>query len=165
MRLVTDTVKAIEEHQPDYVVVDGVGVGAGVVDRLLELNLPCQIVDFQGGSSARDKTRYANLIAECWWGMAESFRRGVIDIEDDKRLIAQITSRKYTEKSDRTIALESKDDIKKRGGRSPDEGDALAMTYAAAPRQIRPCRAREHRDEGVAHGDMGCLRIDDFAWA
>ena len=41
----------------------------------------------------------------------------------------QVTRRKYKVQSDRTIRLEAKDEIKKRGGRSPDEADALAMTY------------------------------------
>ena len=38
---------------------------------------------------------------------------------------------------DRTIRLESKDEIKKRGGRSPDEADALAMTYRPSRGGIR----------------------------
>ena len=131
MAFVSPIMDAIEEHKPDTVVVDAVGVGAGVADRLIELNPPCHIVAFQGGASAVNKARFANITAECWWGMREAFRRGVIDIEDDKRLVAQLTSRRYSIRSDRTIALESKDDIKKRGGRSPDEADALAMTYAS----------------------------------
>ena len=135
MTLVTEVQRAVEEHEPEVVVVDAVGVGAGVVDRLKELDLPCRIVAFQGGASARDKTRFANAIAECWWGMSQAFRREAIDIEDDRRLVAQVTGRRYTERSDRTIALESKDDIRKRGGRSPDEADALAMTYYAPRRR------------------------------
>lgn len=140
MTLVTEVVRAIEELKPQRVVVDVVGVGAGVYDRLKELPLPasCQVVAFQAGASPRDKTRYVNAIAECWWGMSQAFRRGTIDIEDDKRLIAQVTSRRYTERSDRTVALESKDDIRKRGGRSPDEADALAMTYVAPGRRWAP---------------------------
>lgn len=129
MQLVAAVQRAVEEHTPERVIVDAVGVGAGVVDRLKELDLPCTVVDFQGGGQARNKRRFANVIAECWWTMAQAFKRDNIDIEDDKRLIAQVTSRGYTEQSDRTIRLESKDDIKKRGGRSPDEADALAMTY------------------------------------
>ena len=115
------------------VVVDSVGIGAGVVDRLKEVDLPkwVRVVSFQGGAKARKPSRYANAIAECWWGMAKAFREGNIDIEDDRRLVAQVTGRSYTEQSDRTIRLESKDEIKRRGGRSPDEADALAMTYAA----------------------------------
>ena len=115
------------------VVVDSVGIGAGVVDRLRELPVARKvaIVPFVGGAKARNPSRFANAIAECWWGMSQAFRQGNIKIEDDRRLIAQVTGRSYTEQSDRAIKLESKDEIRRRGGRSPDEADALAMTYCA----------------------------------
>ena len=130
MSLVAAVQDAIDTHTPvSEIVVDAVGVGAGVLDRLKELDLPCRVVEFQGGSQARARGRFANAIAECWWGMAEAFRKGEIDIGDDKRLVAQVTGRRYAIQSDRTIRLESKDDIQRRGGRSPDEADALAMTY------------------------------------
>ena len=122
-----------EDQAVDRIVVDSVGVGAGVVDRLRELPVSRRVavIPFVGGAKARDHSRFANAIAECWWGMAQAFRQGNIDIEDDKRLVAQVTGRNYTEQSDRRIRLESKDEIKRRGGRSPDEADALAMTYVA----------------------------------
>ncbi len=60
--------------------------------------------------------------------MRGAFQDGDLDI-DDRALVAQVTSRKYKVQSDRTIRLEAKDESKKRGGRSPDEADALAMTF------------------------------------
>ena len=126
---------AAKRHKARYVVVDGVGIGAGVVDRLREVKLPCQLIEYIGGARSRQPRRYADLNAQCWWGMAEMFRKGTIDIENDRRLIAQIIGRGYSTQSDRTIRLESKDDIRKRGGRSPDEADALAMTFALGIRR------------------------------
>ena len=95
MRLIAEIQKAIT---PDVgeIIVDSVGIGAGVFDRLKELDLPVRLTEFQGGMRARDASRFFNATAECWWGMAEAFRRGVIDIEDDRRLVAQVTSRTYT---------------------------------------------------------------------
>ena len=139
MELVAAIQNALDEGVTE-VIVDAVGVGAGVYDRLKELRLPVRITEFQGGMKARDPSRYSNATAECWWGMAQAFRQGVLDIEDDRRLIAQVTSRTYSEASDRTIRLESKDDIRKRGGRSPDEADALAMTYWRRRRAPNPLR-------------------------
>ena len=137
MGLVAAIQDAIESCAPvSEVIVDSVGVGGGVVDRLRELDLgDIRVSAFVGGSQARDKKKFFNAISEVWWGMAEAFRKGNIDIEDDKRLIAQITSRTYHVQSDRAIRLESKDDIKKRGGRSPDEADALALTYYVSRKQ------------------------------
>ena len=139
MRLIAEIQKSITPDVSE-VIIDAVGVGAGVYDRMKELDLPVRLTAFQGGAAARDKSRYFNATAECWWGMAQAFRRGVIDIEDDRRLIAQITARTYVEQSDRTIRLESKDDMRKRGGRSPDEADALAMTYWSRRRARNPLR-------------------------
>ena len=134
-----DTI-ATEDEAVKTIVVDAVGVGAGVVDRLKEMDIArrVSIVAFQGGAMARQKDRFANAIAECWWGMAQAFRQGNLDIEDDRRLVAQVTGRGYTEQSDRRIRLEGKDEIRKRGGRSPDEADALAMTYSAPRRRWAP---------------------------
>jgi phage terminase large subunit len=124
-----------------FVVVDDTGVGGGVTDRLKEL-LPDRVtlIPFIAGSAPQDKRRFFNRTAEAWWGMRDAFRSGNIDIEsgvkEDKRLIAQVTTRKYTIQSDRTIRLESKDDIRKDGRRSPDEADALAQTFDPRIRRV-----------------------------
>jgi len=111
----------------ERVTVDGVGVGAGVVDRCRE-TISVPVVDFQGGARAMNPRRYFNITAEVWWEMRKAFQEGNLDITD-KALVAQVTSRKFKIRSDRLIQLESKEEIKQRGGRSPDEADALAMTY------------------------------------
>ncbi len=110
------------------VIVDDTGVGGGVTDRLREFGI--QVVAFQGGASATRKDRYANATAEAWGEMAQAFKEGQIAIENDLALVGQLCARRYKIQSDRTIALESKDDLKKRGGKSPDEADALSMTFA-----------------------------------
>lgn len=134
-----DTMRVVGEVQrllaadPEIkiVAVDDTGVGGGVTDRLRELGTAgVVVVAFTGGSRARDYKDYFNATAEAWMLMGQAFREGRIDIEEDKPLIAQITTRKYTIQSDRTIRLEGKDAMKARGGKSPDEGDALAMTYS-----------------------------------
>ena len=58
---------------------------------------------------------------------------GHADIENDNSLISQISGRGYTYQSDKTIRLESKKDMVK----SPDEADALAMTFAQLGRPPR----------------------------
>jgi len=115
----------------DTVVVDDTGVGGGVTDRLREIGTPgIRIVAFTGGGRARDHRDYFNATSEAWLAMGRAFREGRVDILEDKPLIAQITTRKYSIQSDRTIRLEGKEAMKARGGKSPDEGDALSMTYS-----------------------------------
>ena len=129
------TGKIVEILQQDdtikTVVVDDTGIGGAVTDRLRELELPngVHVEPFVAGAKADNPTMFFNAVAEVWWGIREAFLKGNIDIEKDDALIGQITSRLYKLQSDRTIRLEPKDDYKKRSGYSPDEADALSLTY------------------------------------
>ena len=124
------------------VVVDDTGIGGGVTDRLRELEPPgVKIVPFIGGSRARSH-RFFNRVAECWWRMRQAFIDGHIDIEEDKALISQITTRRYQLRSDRVIQLEPKEEMKKRLGGSPDHADALMQTYAVEGGRSSEARGR-----------------------
>jgi hypothetical protein len=62
-----------EEGKNDWVsaIVDVPGVGGGVVDRLLELNLP--VIPYNGGEAPIDKERFVNARAEDYWNLREIF--------------------------------------------------------------------------------------------
>ena len=116
-----------ERENVDSLVVDDTGVGGGVVDRLREAGLGrTRLVPFIGGAKPRDPTHFANLLAETWWAMRKSYLEGEIDTEADDALIGQVSSRRYEVPPNGRIRLESKDKM----NRSPDEADALAMTFA-----------------------------------
>jgi hypothetical protein len=110
-------------------VVDAVGVGAGVVDRLNEQGLP--IVAFEGGRSAFDSDRFMNSRAEAYWHLREAFEEGLIGIDpNDDILAGQLVNIHWTTTSDGKIKIESKDDYRKRThASSPDRADALSMLY------------------------------------
>ena len=115
----------------DAVVVDDLGVGGGVVDRLRELGLGrARVAPFIGSAQALDSERFYNRAAEVWWKMAEAYRSGELDTEDDRALIEQVSSRRRIQGRDERIRLQSKSEM--RG--SPDEADALAMTFATPRR-------------------------------
>src|SRR5690606_30960217 len=121
-------------RKPDAIFVDGVGVGGGVVDRLRLLNL--RVIEVNAGSRAGQDTRYVNKRAEMWGRMKEWLAgRGVI-APSDIDLAAELTGPFYSFDASNRIQIEKKEDMKKRGLRSPDLADALAMTFAepiAAP--------------------------------
>ena len=124
---------AEDDPEVPAIIVDDTGVGGGVTDRLNEENISgVRIVPFNGGEKARRSDRYVNAIAEAWLELGHAFRDGMIDIDDNPAVIAQLSARRYTVQGDRRIKLESKDDFKKRSSGSPDDADALAMCYAAA---------------------------------
>lgn len=112
-------------------VIDIIGIGAGVYDRLNEQSL--NVVPFQSSEKAIQvnsdgSAKYANKRAEQFWHLRELFHNGLIDIdEDDEELANQLGSMKWKIDSSGRIVIESKEDMKKRGLPSPDRADALMM--------------------------------------
>ncbi|WP_282188456.1 PBSX family phage terminase large subunit [Brucella tritici] len=123
-------------RKPQALFVDGVGVGGGVVDRLRVLGL--NVIEVNGGAKAAQDNRYFNKRAEMWGRMREWLRdRGVIH-QTEIDLAAELTGPMYKFDPSNRIMLEKKDEMKKRGLRSPDLADALSLTFAehvAAPHQ------------------------------
>lgn len=131
----------IVEKNADAVMVDVIGIGAGVADRLREQGFP--VIEINVGEHAIDLKAFRRKRDELWWNLREKFRAGTISIPDDARLRAQLTAPTYTFSSAGQIVVESKDDIKERLGESPDRADALVLAFAMEP----PRRAV---DEGYA---------------
>ena len=83
------------------------------------------------GSKAADERKYFNKRAEMWGEMAEWIADTITPcLPDDDRLHADLTAPGYSHSSNGQIKLDAKDKIKKELGRSPDLGDALALTFA-----------------------------------
>lgn len=122
------------EFSPDGLIVDKGGLGAGVFDRLSELNIP--VIGINSATQATDHERYENIRAEMWWLMAEWFADQPCRIPDDAALISDVTAPQPKVSSNGRKLLEKKEDMKKRQVRSPDGGDALALSFAVkvAPR-------------------------------
>src|SRR5262249_1652160 len=126
-------IEFIEAEQPDATVVDGDGLGAGVVDILKHRNYGRTLHEFHGGGTT-------SQCAMCYqprtpaWGVVRAWLQTRAEIPDDPELAVDLTSPGYaTARGKRfhgSIVLESKDDLKARGESSPDDGDTLAMTFA-----------------------------------
>jgi hypothetical protein len=119
--------QAIETYKPEAVFIDGGGVGGGVVDILKSQGY--RIVEVNFGGQAKDSVKYANKRAEMWGEMRDWLMTGTIDKDDELR--DDLIGPEYLFDKDSRILLEKKDDMKKRGLASPDDGDALALTFAA----------------------------------
>lgn len=129
------------------VFVDGGGVGGGVVDRLRQLGV--DVIEVQFGGAARDARKYLNRRAEIWGAMRDWLAVGCI--EKDETLATDLTSVEYQFTLKDQIQLERKEDMKKRGLASPDDGDALALTFAEPvpeyPRNAGPVATAGRRVE------------------
>ncbi|MGK9045835.1 terminase [Stutzerimonas chloritidismutans] len=117
----------VQEHKPDAVFVDSTGVGGPVADQLRRLMPGIVIIDVNFASAAPDN-HYANMRTYIWWMLREALRAGLA-IEQCPDLEAELTSPEYTHNQRDQIALEKKSEIKKRLGISPDDADALALTF------------------------------------
>jgi hypothetical protein len=118
--------------QTGRVVVDEVGLGAAVVDRLAELRYP--VSEFNGGSSPSSFSvtdKYLNLRAEAYWTLRCLLEQGQIAIPRDEKLWDELTSIQWKPNSAGRIQIEPKDNFRKRLGRSPDRADAVAMAFHA----------------------------------
>jgi len=122
--------KLIDDMKLHKLFIDVGGLGAGVVDRLRELGYSHKIVAVNAGESASERERYKNKRAECWGKMQEWFNDPPVQIPDSDELHSDLTGVQYKYDSNQRLQLESKDDMKKRGLRSPDLGDALSLTFA-----------------------------------
>ena len=125
----------IETERPDAIVVDGDGIGAGVVDQIKFRGYGQRLFEFHGGTKADDAEAYFNRRAEVWGAMRQWLMAGA-EIPDDPELESDLTSPEYGFSNKQQIQLERKEDMKARGLSSPDCGDMLAMTFSvkvAAP--------------------------------
>lgn len=118
------------ELRPDVICVDAGGIGTGVADRLIEEGYPVARVLF--GESPRDKDQYVTNRDELWCEMRDWLDDHPASIEDNDDLAAQLISVQYAYDSKRRVKLESKEVMKSRGLHSPDDADALALTFSRA---------------------------------
>jgi len=128
MTLAGIVAQVCHEWQPDEVFIDGVGVGAGVVDRLRQLGF--YVTDAQAGARALDPAKFANRRAEMWGKMRDWLEQGG-SIPDDPELEADLTGLEYSFAASGALQLEKKEDMKKRGLASPDCADSLAIGFYA----------------------------------
>lgn len=105
------------------IVVDDSGVGGGVSDILAERNW--EPIRIHNGSVARQPDRYANWITEAWFSYRRMMREGMVSIPDDRKLINQLSSRRYEVLSDGRLRLEPKERLRRNGRASPDRAEAV----------------------------------------
>ena len=107
------------------VCIDDCGVGGGVTDRLHEEGHMIQPIN--AGNTADDSEQFFNKSAEMYWDMRKKFEVEDIQIPNDENIIAQLPGRKYSLTSTGKIKIETKDEMKKRGLKSPDHTDSLVL--------------------------------------
>lgn len=129
MELVGLIRRMIDKERPSKVCIDCIGIGAGIVDRLLEIGYD-MVEGVNVARAANDKDKFRNLRAELWHDMREWLCQELpVQIPDSDELLGDLTSLGYKYDSSARLVIESKDDLRKRGMKSPDTADSLALTF------------------------------------
>jgi len=126
--LIAKIVDVLDEYKPEAVFVDGTGVGGPIIDRLQQLGYKVEEIQF--GWVCPDPMHYANMRVWMWAQMRDWLKRGAIDKSPELEI--DLVGPGYAHDKKDRVLLESKEQMKKRGLASPDDGDALALTFAMA---------------------------------
>lgn len=118
----------IDKTKPDAVCIDA-GAGTGVIDRLRELNYVVHEIWFGAGSP---DPQWQNMRVRMWAQMRDWLPGGAIDDDTDLKEDLAAPERRFAKNRD-AIGLESKEELRARGIHSPDDADALALTFAVNP--------------------------------
>jgi|TARA_Y100000310_G_C20666673_1_gene807910 hypothetical protein len=140
----------IDEENPDVVRIDTIGIGWGI-----EGNVRHKKGSVVEGADVRrnadEPERFKNKRAEMYWRLREAFEHSAISIPDDEELKDQLGAMKVI--YGKVIQIEDKRKIKKELGHSPDEADALALTYFFEDSMVsRNTRPRNGRDDAPVGG-------------
>lgn len=115
--------------RPIEILIDSIGIGAGLVDRLRELNLPVRGVNVSESSSMNSNA--ARLRDELWVNVKEWLEKRDCKLPNDEGLLSDLTAPRYTFTSNGKLKVESKDEMRRRGHGSPDLADALCLSLAS----------------------------------
>ena len=131
----TDSADIVEQHAdrlytnrhvgPCKIVVDGVGLGAGLVDVLRKRGRG--VVDYNGGHKSYKPEKYFNRRSQDFWRLRELLERGTIALPRNEQLLEEALAHEWQTAPNGAIQILSKDDVRKQIGRSPDFFDAIGM--------------------------------------
>jgi phage terminase large subunit len=116
--------------RPGLIVIDIIGIGSGVVDRLTEQNLP--VLGLNVGEVPSVAGRFVRMRDELWLRCREWLEGRDVSLPYDERLRADLTGPRLTFLSDGRMQVESKQQMRSRGLPSPDNADGLILTFAPA---------------------------------
>lgn len=118
-----------ERLKPLEVVVDVIGIGAGVADRLRQLGLPvltCNVAD-----APTQPEKYPKLYDELWFSCRQWFEHSDCRIDEDRAFIRELTRPTYKPVSNGMFRVERKEEVKARTQelQSPDLAEAFILTF------------------------------------
>ena len=117
------------QHESASVIVDSIGVGKGVCDRLAELGVEVQ--KFRGGDGSFEKKQYFNKRAESYWWLREGIFDQMVKLSYNTKLFDQLANLPYAYSEAGQFKMMKKEEMAKKGIKSPDLVDAYTMAMLA----------------------------------
>lgn len=117
-----------KDRRPDAIFLDKIGLGSGILSRCHELNIP--VIGVNSAMKPHNTELFENKRAEMWWTMRDWIEDSPCWLPNDMALISDLCAPMPDLSSNGKRLLEKKEKMRKRGVRSPDGGDALALTFA-----------------------------------
>lgn len=107
------------------ILLDATGVGGGVADILRKDGF--NVIDINFGGKPKNSDKYNNVISEMWFEFKDQIDQ--IQLINNSELKSQLCTREWKMDNKERRCIESKDDYKKRGFKSPDLADACLLCY------------------------------------
>lgn len=142
MQTVGRLVSLFRGHDVDRAIIDLIGIGAGVYDRMREMGYSVYGFNASERTEQTDQSGelgFVNKRSAAWWNLRELLEPAngnSVALPDNDILIGDLTAPKWSLTSSGKIKVESKESIRKRLGRSTDHGDAVVQAFWDAPASI-----------------------------
>jgi hypothetical protein len=118
------------EDRPAEIMVDAIGMGAGVADRLSEMGLPSVAVNVSESSGMLGQGN--RLRDELWYRGKMALVEHGLCLPYSENLASELSTPMAEYLSNGKLKVEGKREMKRRGYRSPDEADAVLLTLASS---------------------------------
>ena len=120
--------RLLREDKPLVCRIDAVGVGAGVYDGLKDNGFN-NIEEYNGAEAAFDNEIFGNIRAEDYFKVSNMLQGEELDLPIHTMLRGQLADIRYRYNTKNQLMIESKEEARKRGVKSPDYADALVMLF------------------------------------
>jgi hypothetical protein len=127
------------DHAPIH--IDVIGVGASPYDFLMQAGqqvLGINVSEKALGTDKSGRLTFFNQRSELWWRMREVLdpdANNGVALPPGRNILLELTSAKWTLRG-ASIYVESREDIVKRIGRSPDRATAMMLALIRTPRSL-----------------------------
>lgn len=114
--------------RPENVYIDDGGIGRGLVERCHQIPELDMVQGISNAGKPVNSDKYINIRAETYFELSKWIKKGGRIVKSDD--FKQLHNIKFKKNTADKIQIEPKEDLKKRIGKSPDNEDSLALTFA-----------------------------------